>query len=205
MPTPDLFRHQIIWQRSSADAAVNVLHWDFTEGQPLGLSNQDVADIFASEVASAAAVLTAGTTTTGLMSQSWSIDRVTIRDLRIPNQPEFSSTVGVVGTNTSQTLPSSNAVVVTLRTAKAGRSFRGRTYIPGWSAFAVTATGAISSTAREAAEDFITGLQAGVAAEIPGAVLVVYSRTLDETNPVVSVQVRDDQWDVQRRRNVPGI
>lgn len=205
MPTPNMFRLNIIWQRSTVDAAVNVMHYDLNDGVPLGLSEQDLADVFADAVGTAFAILNAGTTASSLMHNTWSIDRITLRDMRIPNQPEYTSTVAQTGLNTGANLPSANAVVGTLRTALAGRSYRGRVYVPGWSGQACTVSGAVSSPAREAVEDFILAIGSNVASDVPGAQLVVYSRTLDETNAVTSVQVRDDQWDVQRRRNVPGI
>src|ERR1041385_1621876 len=90
---------------------------------------QAVADVVASTVANAYEDLR------GAMRSTSAWDHVVVTDLRTEGAPEFESVNGgfpLVGTDSGEDLPYQNAAVITWRTALRGRSFRGRTYLGGF-------------------------------------------------------------------------
>jgi hypothetical protein len=150
------------------------------------------------------------------LAPTTSFTGVSLRDLRVANQPIVSSTgAGVPGTATGESLPNETAIVVTLRTAQAGRSARGRMYTMGYGTIAlapgnVVAAGIVSSLGTWAATiqgvfsanglTFCLGLPHRLAytsvAGTPHAER--FATTLDITSTVV----RDNHWDSQRRRGL---
>lgn len=199
-PIPNTVRTNIIWNREGVPTAINALHWIVP---PSFVVNGTATSAFNSVVTTAAAAAGGSGSLAAWLHQDWQIAGVSMRDLRIPNQPEFTANATYTGAATGSGIPSANAVVVTLRTALAGRSFRGRVYVPGWGSNAVSSTGNISTTAQDIAEEFVTEINNG--ANALSMDLAVASRTLLESNEVTSIDCRDNQWDTQRRRNVPGI
>jgi len=138
---------------------------------------------------------------------------VGIRDVRTPNEVEYLyAPGGVAGTGAGDPLPNELAAVVTLKTAKAGKHFRGRVYFSGANEAQNDAAGKIVAAFNTAIVAFMTGVQADMGTE--GITLAVLSRPayanlvppLDiETYaggifPVTSITARDVQWDSQRRR-----
>jgi len=134
---------------------------------------------------------------------------VGIRDLREPNQVEYSNTAGEVpGTGGGDPLPNQLAAVVTLRTALAGKSYRGRVYISGADENQNSSTGSIDAAYNTAITDFITAVSADMTGE--GITLAVLSRPRTSppfdiawggaVTPVTSITTRDVKWDTQRRR-----
>jgi hypothetical protein len=136
-----------------------------------------------------------------------------IRDLQAPNRAEFVSTASAVpGTGSGDPLPNELAAVVTLRTALAGKSFRGRAYFSGAIVAESDASGKIVAAFNTAIAAFMTGVQTDMATE--GITLAVLSRPrfanlippLDvqtyagTITPVSAIVTRDTQWDAQRRR-----
>src|SRR5262249_36168648 len=109
--------------------------------------------------------------------------------------------------------PHSVAAVVTLRTAQAGRKFRGRCYIPGFTEVANDANGHMTVAMKTAMDSFSAGLVG--AANQNGTQLGVLHRPtafddgtglpispgLGFITPVTQAVTRDDIWDSQRRRN----
>lgn len=148
------------------------------------------------------------------MATTTQYQAVDMRDLRTPNQAIVSSTsAAVVGAApSSDALPASLASVLTLRTAQAGRKFRGRSYWPGFAEIANDATGLISAAAKTALDAFAA--QYITAHSQSGCSLAVTHRptAFDEgtglpispglgfSTPVIQVLVRDRRWDSQRRR-----
>jgi hypothetical protein len=140
---------------------------------------------------------------------------VHLRDLRQPNLPEIpSNNAGAPGSGVAgDILPHSLAAVCTVRTGKAGRSYRGRMY---WGGFMETANGTAGhmTPAFKAAMDAfaagwisafnIQGLQFGVTHRPtifdPDTGLPI-APGLGFTTPAIIVECRDDVWDSQRRRN----
>lgn len=195
---------RLIWQRAGVDHAVNVLHYQVGAG-----FNADQA-----AVGLLGDVIGAAFTSSGYAAQVTTTDqlnRVALRDRRTPNAAEFVSVEAVPGTSVSEALPGANALVVTLRTALAGRGFRGRTYLPCWAESANTTGGVITPTAIAAATSFLTSLRNIVIASFTMTLAVAhqFNNKLPlepgQLNVVTSHLVRDNIWDVQRRRNVPGI
>lgn len=195
---------RLVWQRAGADSAVNVLHFSVPA---LFVSDQAAANLLGDAIAGAF-------TTSGyaaLVSTQDQLGRVTLRDRRTPNAPEFISVENVLGTSVSEPLPGSSACVVTLRTALAGRGFRGRVYLGSWSEAANTTGGVISASAMASAAAFVGNLRNIVIGSFTLTLAVAHQFNNNlplepgALNVVTSHLVRDNQWDVQRRRNVPGI
>lgn len=83
---------------------------------------------------------------------------VNIRDLRTANQALFPSTgAATPGTGALLALPPGVCGLITLRTAQAGRGFRGRVYLPGLDSVCMNAaTGLFTAAYQTAAQNFIT-------------------------------------------------
>lgn len=120
---------------------------------------------------------------------------VGIRDLRMGNLPEWPAVMTeAAGTDNTEPLPLSTSCVVTLRTALAGRSFRGRSYVPldggaGWDG----AAQAYTTLASQAAGSFIGNIRSNLngSATLGGNFqLAVLSRERHTVNPVVAYVVR---------------
>ena len=158
-------------------------------------------------------------TTSGLralMATTTSLLAVGIRNLRIANEAEFPSASGgpLAGTGAGFPMPNEVAAVVTLRTAKAGKSFRGRNYFSGGVVGENDAAGHIVSAFNTALAAFMADVSTDMTAE--GITLAVISRPrfanllppLDiETyagniTAVTSILTRDTKWDSQRRRQI---
>lgn len=188
---------RLIWALNTVDTAVNVYHGikkdvfsSVDQAAVDDLKNQIVTQFNASTFKTA-------------INQNWSLARVGIRDLNTANQPEFISGVtGAAGTFTSELLPLNVALCVTLRTGKAGTSYRGRTYLGGWTEGGSTG-GVAAANQVTAATDWVTRLQS--AFSTAGYDLAVASRKLGKSEKVTSIQTRNNVWDTQRRRIVPGI
>ncbi len=194
---PNTVEVKWIWQFNTVDYAINVLHYILPT---IFAVNQAAANAYAADVGG------------NFTSMGWAGDvaddvkfqRITLRDLRTANQPEISANVNVSGTSSTDPLPLATSACITLRTALAGRSFRGRVYLPGAAESANASTGTIGVTAGAHAAAFVTEMiEVGITS---GAwTLGVCSRKLQTILAVNSATLRDNVWDVQRRRNVPGI
>lgn len=194
---PDTVRVNIVWANSGVDYAVNVLHYIVPGAQVVTAAT---ATDLATDIATP---FVSGALDTWIADQI-SIARITVRDIRTANQPEYSSTVSAAGLSSTDMLPPGTSLVATFRTALAGRSYRGRFYMPGWAETANTAAGTADAGA---VGDLETWLQAISSVTVEGNAwaLGVMSTVLGETNPVTAIEVRDSVWDSQRRRAVPGI
>jgi hypothetical protein len=164
-----------------------------------------------------------------LMVPNTELVRVGIRDVRAANLPEYRDTgPPVAGTAaTGDSLPRANAVCVTLRTAGSGKSFRGRSYIGGWSENDNDSNGFALPAASTAAVNFVSGIRGAMTAN--GLTMVVLSRpafreTIVETSfdaagnvlethtrthnarsglitDVSALESRNNRWEYQRRRD----
>jgi len=202
-----------------AGAAQLNLHW-VNQGLPfnnvLGVSappgvviDQTLAETVGAAIKTAYNSSTLNThmgTSTGLQS-------VGLRDLRTAGQPEYldSGTVQA-GNGLTDTLPPQTALVVSVRTARAGASFRGRIYLGGFVEGDNGPTGLVLQAAADAAVGFIDGV--GAALNASGMALAVLSypreaKTIPEkiipaktgfVTPSTVVEVRNLLWDTQRRR-----
>lgn len=66
-----------------------------------------------------------------LLSTSTSLADITVADLTSQGAPQYVQTVGEAATGTGSAVPLNACVVISGRTAKRGRSFRGRNYLSG--------------------------------------------------------------------------
>ena len=138
---------------------------------------------------------------------------VGIRDVRTPNQVEYLSVASAVpGTGSGDPLPNELAGVVTLKTALAGKHYRGRVYIGGAIEAENDAAGQIVAAYNTALVAFITGVQADMGTE--GITLAVLARPnylnlpppadvetfAGAVTPVTAISALDTVWDSQRRR-----
>lgn len=141
---------------------------------------------------------------------STSIATVGVRDLRVANMPEYFQASGAgTGGLTGEKSPNSIACVVTHRTAKAGKSYRGRSFMPLNGDLAIDhETHLYTAPATSAAVNFFTDLRAQLvsASQIAGSLqLAVLSRDAPtyefaRVTPIVSSQVRSQIAGSQRRR-----
>ena len=139
---------------------------------------------------------------------------VRMRDLRGPGLALVSST-GAPASGTAPTgeaLPRQIAACLTVRTNRAGKSFRGRMYWTGFAEQANAADNHIATTTKTALDTFAANFIA--AANVSGLIFGVAHRptAYDEvsglpispglgfTTPATQVICRDNVWDTQRRR-----
>jgi len=147
------------------------------------------------------------------LASTVTFERVGIRSLNAASQPEFTSTgTPTAGGASLDVLPLSTAACVTIRTALAGKSFRGRTYISGFGEEANDASGRILAAANDAAANLIAQINQNLAPA--GFTLAVLSRPADaktipektiparvgQGNAMTSALVRNTKWESQRRR-----
>lgn len=194
---PDTVRVNMVWSLSGAEYAVNVLHYIVPAGQVV---NSAAAADLAADI---------GGAFTGGALDAWIADeialtRVSVRDIRVANQPEYSAPINAPGLSAQDPLPLQTSLVATLRTALAGRRYRGRYYQTGFSEAANGATGRADNTIVADLEAFLTNISNPTVTGNLWA-LGVMSTVLGETNAVTAIEVRDTVWDTQRRRAYPGI
>ncbi len=107
------------------------------------------------------------------------------------------TTVNLPGTAAGGSLPSEVALVVSLRTALANRSGRGRFYLPTLAASAADTDGTVLAAAQQNLVDALAN--AWSVANLAGENPVIYSRTNRSVQAVTSFNV-GDLFDVQTRR-----
>ncbi len=114
------------------------------------------------------------------------------------NDDQVLTSESLVGTNVGDPLPPQNAVVVSLRTAKATRAGRGRFYLPPFAESEVV-NGLLTSTAQgqvsTAAQKMVQSLNGA------GYIVQVFHRATITADDVVSVDVSDVVGTQRRRRN----
>jgi len=136
------------------------------------------------------------------LSTSLVINEVTVRNLGDEAGPEYSLApiTPIAGTNASPGLPGNVALCVSLRTALAGRRFRGRKYFSGWTEADVSG----NLVDAGAVADIVAGVNAFIANMITeGFPLTIVSYTgLTNVNVVTALCV-DNYVDSMRRR-LPG-
>jgi hypothetical protein len=121
-----------------------------------------------------------------------------VTDVRSPSNPQFVVPWNVAGTASGAPLPNAVAAMISWSTALRGRSFRGRSYLPGFteSVSDGNSPDAGTITALEAfADDLIANYGGG-----SGPALGVASRKLGVLNPITARSV-SAKWRTQRRRN----
>jgi hypothetical protein len=156
---PNAIEVDLLWTLASTKQVKNVLH-----GQVAAGFNATAA------VAQAiyAAIIASGqwTAWAAYLHTTAQFAGVALRDLRAANMPLVQSTgAAVSGTGAGLALPPGVSLVITERTASAGRGFRGRVYLPGLdSGCLVAASGAILAAANTAAVNFMTEVETAMTA-----------------------------------------
>lgn len=128
------------------------------------------------------------------------LDRITtgeISPLTGQQQALRETTVSLVGTSVADALPAEVALVVSLRTAVANRTGRGRFYLPQPASNALDVDGLLDATVQQNLVDALAAAwsTANAAGELP----VVYSRTALATRAITSFDI-GDVFDIQTRR-----
>lgn len=165
-----------------------------------------VSSTQASTIAIAIAAVAVPTGLLALMSSSTSVIgcRVEAREFdgTLESQGEASKGVPTNGSS-AQANPFQTSAVVSLRTALAGASGRGRLYWPATGAVIDSPTlrppTATITSALSGAKTYLSGIQAAIDVTLDGVALAVWSRKLLDATVVSSIQM-GDVLDVQRRR-----
>jgi hypothetical protein len=204
---PNCVQVRIIFTLSSGKQVFNVMH-----GQ--------VLSAFAPTAAIANALMSSissNLTSSGLaalMPTTTSITAIDLRDLRTANQALVASNVAAApGTSVSPSMPPQNSLVLTLRTALAGRANRGRVYWPGWATNADAGNGSATSAASTALFTLFSNWNSTWAAQgltmcigqphrqhYLGVTGTDHPDRPATTTPLSTFVVRDLIWDTQRRR-----
>lgn len=156
---PNAIEVDLLWNLASGKQVKNVLHAQVGGGfaATAGIAQA----IYAAIIASAA-----WTAYKPFVNSNCSFAGVNLRDMRTLNQPVVTSTGGATaGTGAASALPPGVSLIISLRTALAGRGFRGRVYLTGLDSVLLTAaTGAASAAGNTAAVNFITAVQTAMTA-----------------------------------------
>lgn len=188
---------RLVWSSGGLPFAVNVLGGT-------GVAPASVNQAFANALGSA---IKGQLTTSGHvlnLHTSTALANVGVRSVGIANQPEFLDAGGPVSGGTAgKLLPPQVAQVVTLRTALAGKSFRGRVYLGGFADGSLTAQGTQDPGSASAGVAFVTGIQTAFTSN--GLTLAIMSRKSNVGTPVTLIMSRTNTWETQRRRATIGI
>jgi hypothetical protein len=204
---PNTIQIRLLWTLATNKQVFNVLHGQVASGFAVTAAAAEA--IYTDIVGTAAwtafrAHLNAGVSFTG----------VDLRDLRSANQPLVASTAAAqAGTGAGTALPPGDSLVVTLRTAGAGRSFRGRVYLPGFDTSALAAGGVASAATVTDATAFVNAIQTqltgqGITLAIAQPARQAYTGRTGASHParaaaiapVTSIVTRNNIFDHQRRR-----
>jgi hypothetical protein len=188
---------RLIWTKGGTDQAVNVL----------GALNPSAIAINQTLANTIGAAMKAGFTSSGLRAfvpSSYALSKVGLRDINIASQAEWLDTgTAMTGTGVSQQLPDQVSYCVTLRTALAGKRYRGRFYIPAADEAANDALGVPTATYVAAAVAFVNACTAALTTS--GLTPAVLSRVLLTGQAITTAVGRRNLWNTQRRRLEPGI
>lgn len=142
-------------------------------------------------------------------SQDLSITSIVATD--VSQQPAYQSTedsfTATTGTIAVEALPNGSAIVVTLKSAYIGRSYRGRVFLPGIDINAVTQN-TLSSGAKSNIGSTIAELRNMLISSGFQMIIASYQNNLAHRSTAVGTVVTDIQVrenvKSQRRRNLPG-
>lgn len=202
---PDAAQMRLVWAQSGTLYALNVL----------GVHNPTNIAITQALTNTLGSAIKAGFASSGHNSNcgtTITLVNVGLRDIRTGNAAEFLDSGGAVaGISAIDALPPQVALVITLRTAQAGRSFRGRVYLCGFTEGKNDPGGVVAAAIPPLAVGFIQSIQNALQANALN--LGVIHRpteaplpvTTGFCTPVTSIVCRDAVWDTQRRRAIPGI
>lgn len=204
---PNAVEMRLLWTLPNTKQARNVFH-------------ARVAGGFSATSTVAEAVFTALKAAAGWtafktrVNSGVSLAGVELRDLRSANLPIVASTSAAsAGTGAGTALPPGDAITVTLRTAGAGRGFRGRVYLPGLDTSALAAGGVAAAGTVTDSAAFVTAVQSAMSGQgmtmaiaqparqaYVGSTGVNYSARGAGLQDVTSIVTRNNIIDHQRRR-----
>lgn len=204
---PNCIQVRLYWTLPNAKTVYNVLHASVAGG--FSATSTIAENIFT-------AVKAAGgwTSWKARVNSGVSFAGVDLRDLRNANLPLAASTTGAsAGTGAGTALPPGDAFCVTLRTASAGRGFRGRVYLPGLDSTALAAGGVAAAGTITDAVAFVTAVQTALSGQamtmcIAQPARAQYTGTTGALHParsagtvtVTTIAGRNNVIDHQRRR-----
>lgn len=198
---------RLVWSLPGGRTAYNVLHGTVAGGF--------IASAAISEAIFTAIKGAAGWTSwKANVNSTYALAGVDLRDLRSPNLPIVASTSAAsAGTGAGVALPPGDALCVTLRTGFAGRSYRGRVYLPGLDSTALAAGGVAAAGTVTNASAFVTAVQTALTASSITLAIGQFQRDAydgpngvhhdargDNTVTVTSIVTRNNVIDHQRRR-----
>lgn len=204
---PNCIQVRLLWSLPNARTAVNVLHASVAGG--FSPTSTIAEAIFTAIKAAAGWTSWKARVNTGI-----SLAGVDLRDMRSYNQPLVASTSAAsAGTGAGTALPPGDALVVTLRTANAGRGYRGRVFLPGLDSSALAAGGVAAAGTVTDSAAFVTAVQAALTgqsmtmaiaqparAQYEGTTGAVHPARAAGVAPVTSIVTRNNIIDHQRRR-----
>lgn len=141
-------------------------------------------------------------------STAWRWDE--IRGLTVNTAPPvadlYNTGFPIAGTVASEVVPHQVAIVVSTKTAYAGRSYRGRNYLPGFGEDAFT-LGLVTAAKGNAIQTYYDDLVAALGASGANAdyMWVVWSEKLQNYNGITDTIVRDVPGVIRRRRVGVGV
>ena len=206
---PNGVRVVLHWTLSGQEYALNVFHMAVQGSVDV---NAAYAAVYATHAKAAFIAGAVGTSYQPHCATTVALAKVSIRDLRIANQLPVEAPVAAAVGSQGNPLPLGVAMCITLRTGLAGRSFRGRMYLPGWTELDNDANGSITTAGMFTGEQFVRELRTRLAGDpvVAGEMAILSRwnakglRVPPVLTPVISQQARDNRWDYQRRRAVPG-
>jgi len=139
-----------------------------------------------------------------LLDASATLDDVISTDITAQGAPQDIEDVGTPGTNGGTEIGINTAICVSQRTAKRGRSYRGRAYVSGLNTSHVLNSAQMDATNAAAFASAFTGLASDL--DVLGFDVVVASKQHNGvvTNPAevneVIAYIVDQNFDSQRRR-----
>lgn len=204
---PNCVAVYVTWTLPNSKTVYNVLHGSVTGGF-------SATSAVAETIFTAIKGMAGWTSWKANVNSGVSLAAVSLRDMRALNMPIVSSSSGAAaGTGAGLALPPGDALVVTLRTANAGRSFRGRVYLPGLDSTALAAGGVAAAGTMTNAKAFVdgvttqltaSGITLGIAqphrAQYTSAKGTSHADRPAAIAPVTSTVVRNNIIDHQRRR-----
>lgn len=189
------------------------VRWEFNEtalGRKYtpGFQVRQVDPTFdAAGVAAAAVELWAGTiganTTRSFYATELQLDAILIRRVKPLEDLEqrITTSLPLAGTSTADRLAPENAVLISHRTTRIGRSRRGRTYFPAPTETVNDEPGSWTTTFTQHMFDAWEAMQATLSGILTGQPQTVFSETLN-SDELVTVSYVDRRVRSQRKRNV---
>lgn len=204
---PNTVQVRLIWNLPNGKTVYNVLHGSVAGGFT---PTATIAESVFTAIKGAAG----WTAFRARLNTGVSLAGVDLRDMRAANLPLVASTsAAAAGTGAGTALPPGDALVVTLRTANAGRAFRGRLFLPGFDTSALAAGGVAAAGTVTDSTSFVTAVQSamsgqGITLAIAQPARAQYTGTTGATHAarsaavavVTTITTRNATFDHQRRR-----